>query len=556
MRGIATLAVRLNQTMTQQVPPVICYNPATGQEIGRIPQATTQDVANAYRELREANSLWSNLSVKERIKILRKMQYELVDSVEEITTVINKDTGKSRQDALIELYITLDNLKLTLNNANKWLARQKLPSGTYVAKTCYVERRPFGTVAIVSPWNYPFMLAMQPALTALAAGNTVILKPSEVTGMTGKLIAKLFQRVPELAPFVRVLHGDGRVGAAIVDAQPDLIYLTGSTRTGKLIAKAAAEHLIPTIFELGGKDPMIVLEDADLDAAAKWGIWGATTNAGQACTSVERTYVVDAVYDQFVEKVVEQARLLRIGYSDEVKDMNHYGPLSSERQAQIVDVHIQDAIDKGAKMLTGSERQNLMMQPTILVDVEPSMKVLQEETFGPVMPIIRVKDETDAIERANNSEFGLSAYIWGKTNRVKQLMPQLEAGTVVANDVVAHFAVPTLPFGGLKKSGNGRSHGQLDLLQFTQSQSFMVSSPPSALDIATRLREPGNYRLAEAVLKAQFGANVQQKLTSADVVLNSYKVRTFLNQTSEMVSSAATGVSNSISSLLNRDKSQ
>lgn len=544
----------MNSATLEQAPPIICFNPATGAEIGRIPQTTQSEISAAYRELREAHSLWATLPVKERVAVLRKMQYELVDAVEEITTVINKDTGKSRQDALIELYITLDNLQLTLKHAEKWLARRKVPSGTYITKTCYVERRPFGTVAVISPWNYPFMLAMQPVLTALAAGNTVLLKPSEVTGMTGKLIEKLFQRVPELAPFVRVAHGDGRVGAAIVASKPDLVYLTGSTRTGKLIAKAAAEHLIPTIFELGGKDPMIVLEDADLDAAAKWGIWGATTNAGQACTSVERTYVVDAVYDQFVEKVTAEARLLRIGYSDEVKDMNHYGPLSSERQAQIVDEQIEDAVEKGAKLLTGSQRQGLMMQPVIMVDVEPSMKVLQSETFGPVMPIIRVKDEADAIARANKSEFGLSAYVWGKVNRVKKLLPRLEAGTVVANDVVAHFAVPGLPFGGLKGSGNGRSHGEQDLLQFTQSQSFMVSSPPSGLNVATKLREPGNYRLAEAILKAQFGANVQQKLTSADVVLNSYKVRTFLNETADLLTGAVDTVTTTATSLLNGKK--
>ncbi|MGB1251644.1 MAG: aldehyde dehydrogenase family protein [Candidatus Promineifilaceae bacterium] len=546
----------MNQVKIEQAPPLICYNPATGQEIGRIPQATAAEIDQAYVELHEANSLWSTMPTRERVTILRKMQYELVDAVDEITTVINKDTGKSRQDALIELYITLDNLQLTLKHAEKLLARRKVSSGTYLAKSCYVEQRPYGTIAIISPWNYPFMLAMQPVLTALAAGNTVILKPSEVTGVTGKLMAKLFQRVPELAPFVRVLHGDGRVGAAIVEGKPDLIYLTGSTRTGKLIAKAAAENLIPTIFELGGKDPMIVLEGADLDAAAKWGIWGATTNAGQACTSVERTYVVDAVYDQFVEKVVEQARLLRIGYSDEVKDMNHYGPLSSERQATIVEEQIDDALEKGAQLLTGARRQELMMQPTILVDVDPSMKVLQNETFGPVMPIVRVRDEDDAIARANTSEFGLSAYVWGKLNHVKRVLPKLEAGTVVANDVVAHFAVPSLPFGGLKKSGNGRSHGDQDLLQFTQTQSFMESSPPMSLDIATRLREPGNYRLAEAVLKAQFGANVQQKLTSADVVLNSYKVRTFLSQTSETATSLFSTVSDAASNLFKRNKNE
>lgn len=507
-----------------------CHNPANGIRIGSVKMSTMEEVNTVREDLRQATPLWANRPVKERVRILRQLQKVMLDSADEITTIINKDTGKSRQDALIELFIVVDNLQQMCKKADKWLKREPISSGLYFTKRTYVERRPFGTVAVIAPWNYPFLLAVQPVLTALLAGNTVMLKPSEVTAMVGLLIEKLFKRVPELAPFVRVLHGDGEVGAAAVASQPDLIYLTGSTNTGRIIAKAAAEHLIPTIFELGGKDPMIVLEDAELQAAAKWGAWGAFYNAGQTCVSIERVYVVEEVYEQFLQHLLTEVKQLSVGYSDEIKDFHHYGPLSSERQLAIVEEHIQDALEKGARILTGGDSNGLFLQPTVLVDVDESMKLLQEETFGPLMPVIKVRDEQEAIQRANTSEFGLSASVWGSVGRAERVLQQIEAGALVANDVIAHSAVPTLPFGGVKKSGNGRSHGKYDLWQFTQTRSYMVSAPPKSFDIATQMREPGNYRLGEAVMKLAFGVTLQQRIEPIERLIKSGRTQNLIGR--------------------------
>ena len=282
-------------------------NPATGAVFGRTPRTSPDDVRRAMLEMRAAAGVWGRKPVAERVRIMRRFQEALIDARDEISDVINQDCGKSRQDALIEVFMTADLLNEYNRHAAEWLSAREVPRGLYIFKRCLVEPRPYGVVAVISPWNYPFALAMPPVIGALLAGNTVILKPSEVTAATGVLMERLFQRVPELAPFVRGVHGDGEVGAALVQARPDFIFLTGSTPTGKKVMRAAAEHLIPVTCELGGKDPLIVLEDADVDAAAKWAVWGAYFNTGQTCMAVERVYVVAPVYDEFVRADYEGA---------------------------------------------------------------------------------------------------------------------------------------------------------------------------------------------------------------------------------------------------------
>src|SRR6185503_18881740 len=291
-------------------------------------------------DLRQAFPAWSAKPVRERIRILRRFQALLIDAQDEITAVLNQDCGKSRQDALIELFVTVDMLAQYCHHAPGWLKRQRVPSGLYFFKQCYVEHRPHGVVAVIAPWNYPLTLALPPMLSALLAGNTVILKPSEVTGATGVLIERLFQRLPELAPFVRVVHGDGRVGAAVIQSKPDYVFLTGSTPTGRKVMQAAAENLVPVACELGGKDAMIVLEDADLAAAAHWGAWGAFFNAGQTCMAVERVYVVGPVYDEFVRLAAAEAALFKPGYTPDVEGPYTIGPVTDPRQVKIIERHV------------------------------------------------------------------------------------------------------------------------------------------------------------------------------------------------------------------------
>jgi acyl-CoA reductase-like NAD-dependent aldehyde dehydrogenase len=486
------------------------YNPATGDLLGQVAVTSAEELARARHDMRVAAALWAAKPLAKRVAILRRFKTVLIDASDEITGIISRETGKPRQDALTELFITVDVLHRALNNAHRWLRREWVNPGLYLSKLCWTERRPWGTVAVISPWNFPFVLAMQPVLNALLAGNTVLLKPSEETALTGLLMERLFRRVPDLAPFVRVLHGDGATGAALVQSKPDLIYVTGSTRTGRLISMAAAEHLIPVITELGGKDALIVLEDADLASAAHWAVWAGCFNAGQACAGIERIYATEAVYDRFLPLLAEEARRFSLGYSEEINSPWLMGPLMNERQAAIVDDQIADAVEKGGDILTGGERRGLFLPATVIANADHTMRVMQEETFGPLLPVMRVKDEEEAIRLANDSIYGLGASVWGSPKRAVRVLRRIDAGTLVANDALAHFAVPYLPFGGVKQSGTGRSHGRNDLRQFTRIHSWMVSTPPIELDPAVALRRAGNYRLGEAIMQIVFGSPRQK----------------------------------------------
>lgn len=487
-------------------------NPATGAQFGEVKMTSPQDVQQAVNEMRAAFPAWGKKSVRERIAILRKFQQVLIEDREEISSVLNQDCGKSRQDGLIELFVSVDMLAQYRGNAERWLKPKKVSSGLYLFKRCYVEYRPHGVVAIISPWNYPLTLSLPPVLAALLAGNTVVLKPSEVTAATGVLIEKLFTKVPELAPFVRVVHGDGKVGAALVNARPDYIFMTGSTATGKKIMQTAAENLTPVALELGGKDAMIVLEDADLEAAARWGAWGAFFNTGQTCMSVERVYVVESKYDEFVRLAVQQTNQLKSGYSTELNSPYFMGPVTDPRQVKVIEDHLQDALAKGARILTGKKEQGMFYTPIVLVDVDHSMKLMREETFGPLMPIMKVRDEEEAIRVANDNAYGLGASVWSSDiQRAKQVADRVEAASVIINDSIAQFGVPMLPFGGIKNSGFGRTHGEEGLMQFTRPYSYAVGGTPISWDIATILRVPGNYELATAIMGVVYGTTLKQK---------------------------------------------
>jgi len=490
-------------------------NPATGSKFGEVPMTSPEAVQNAVQEMRTSFAIWSAKSVKERIRILRKFQTLLIDQRDTITDVLNQDCGKSRQDALIELFVTIDMLAQYCSHAPKWLKRKRVSSGLYLFKKCFVEYRPYGVVAVIAPWNYPLTLALPPMLAALLAGNTVVLKPSEVTAATGKLIEQLLGQVPELVPFVRVVHGDGKVGAALTQAKPDYIFVTGSTTTGKKVLQTAAPNLIPVTLELGGKDAMIVLDDADIDAAARWGAWGAFFNTGQTCMAVERVYVVESKYDEFVRRSMEYAGEFKPGYTSELDSPYCMGPVTDPRQVSVIEKHLADAIAKGARVLTGGTAQGMFYNPMVMVDVNHSMLLMQEETFGPIMPIMKVRDETEAIRLANDSVYGLGASIWSQNvAHAKRVADHVEAASVIVNDSIAQFGIPMLPFGGIKDSGFGRTHGQEGLMQFVSPFSYAIGGVPIKWDIATILRENGHYDLATAIMGLVYGTSWKQKWTT------------------------------------------
>ncbi len=494
-------------------PTLIFTNPATGEKFGQVAMTPIAEIHLARQSMHTAARVWSHTPVAERVKILRKFQGVLVDALDEISEVMNLDTGKSRQDALIEAFVTIDMLQAYLRHAPRWLKHRRVSSGLYVFKHCYVDPRPYGVVAVIAPWNYPVALSLPPVLAALLAGNTVILKPSEVTAATGVLIENLFHRVPELSPFVRVIHGDGAVGAALVDSKPDYIFITGSTLTGKRVSQAAAEHLIPVASELGGKDAMIVLEDADIHAAAHWGVWGSFFNTGQTCMSVERVYVVESVYEEFVRLAVEETKKLGVGFSTDIHNPNYMGPVSDPRQVKTIERHLEDGLAKGAQVLVGGKRDEMFIEPTVLVNVNHDMLLMRDETFGPLMPIMKVKDENEAIRMANDNAFGLGASIWSRDlERAYRVAHQVEASSIVINDTIAQFAVPMLPFGGIKQSGYGRTHGKEGLIQFTRPYAYVVGKPPHDWDIATIARKPGHYHFLASVVRLLFGVNTRQRM--------------------------------------------
>jgi len=413
---------------------------------------------------------------------------------------------------MIELYTCLNYFNTAMKNASQWLREEKVSTGLQITKRAWVKQKPFGVVAVISPWNYPLVLMLNPVLGALIAGNVVVVKPSEYTPATAAFIETLFKRVPELKPYIRFVYGDGQTGAALVSAPPDMIFVTGSVRTGQLISKAASETLIPVVCELGGKDPMLVLEDADIEAAARWGTWGAFTNSGQTCMAPERVYVVEAVYDDFLKAVLEEIAGFRVGYSLDENSSYHYGAISFPHQLQIIVEQLRDAVEKGASILRGGSHDGVFFQPTIIIGVDSSMRLLQEETFGAIMPIIKVKDEAEAIAMANDSPYGLSASIFSEDlSRAKRIAEELEVGSVNINDTISHYGIAEMPFGGVKASGYGRSNGREGLRAFTYSAGYVYGKPRS-WDIATKLREPGNYRRTKATMFATLAPTWRQKL--------------------------------------------
>ncbi len=491
---------------------LLFINPATGTKFGEVSMTTPEAVQIAVDEMRKSFPVWSGKSLRERIGILRKFQALLIDQRDEITNILNQDCGKSRQDGLIELFVTVDMLAQYCSQAPKWLRKKRVSSGLYLFKKCFVEHRPYGVVAVIAPWNYPLTLALPPMLAALLAGNTVVLKPSEVTGATGVLIERLIKQVPELTPFVRVVHGNSMVGAALTQAKPDYIFMTGSTPTGKKIMQAAAENLTPVALELGGKDAMIVLEDADLEAAARWGAWGAFFNTGQTCMAVERVYVVESKYDEFVKLALANTKEFKTGYTTDLNSPYSMGPVTDPRQVKTIERHLEDALAKGAHLLTEVKKDGMFFNPIVIENVNHSMLLMKEETFGPIMPIMKVKNEIEAVELANDSRYGLGASVWGRDiKHAKEVADKVEASSVIINDSIAQFGVPMLPFGGVKESGFGRTHGQEGLMQFTRPFSYAVGNPPFKWDIATILRENGHYKLATAIMGVVYGTSLRQK---------------------------------------------
>jgi acyl-CoA reductase-like NAD-dependent aldehyde dehydrogenase len=444
-------------------------NPATGEVLRELECCDEQEALAAVQRAAAAQGPWAELGLKKRIAILGEFQAKVLPKKSEIAVEITREAGKPVAEALVtEVLVVLDAVRFLIANAFHLLRDEPLPHGNLATKlkSGRLVRGPYGVIGIISPWNYPFSIPATETLAALVAGNAVVLKPSELTPLIALELESLLHAAGVPKEVFQVVIGDGDAGAALVRTPIDKLVFTGSVATGTRIAAAAAARLLPVVLELGGKDPMIVLDDADLEVASSAAVWGAFVNAGQACLSVERCYVHRSLYEAFSAACAAKAGRLRVGNG--MNPDTDVGPMISERQLKIVEAHIEDARARGARFRSGGVRLPKLgpnfYAPTVLADVNHEMRIMREETFGPVLPIMAFNSEDEAVSLANDSEYGLAASIFTRnSDRGERLARRIHAGTVMVNDVISCFGISEAPHGGVKASGIGRTHGRFGL---------------------------------------------------------------------------------------------
>ena len=449
-------------------------NPATGRPFA---EATLLDAAQAHEAVdaaRRAFPAWSARTFRERGQVLLRVHELLLAQAEHVAALIEREQGKPAAEAhLVEVFPALEALDHLAGHAEELLRDDAVESHTLLLahKDARLVYAPLGVILAITPWNYPFSISLTNVAAALIAGNTALLKPAPATTLIGLRIGALFQEAGVPEGVVSVLAVDDGIAAALVeDPRLSKIVFTGSVATGKKVMAAAAKNLTPVVLELGGKDAAVVCRDADLDRAAKGVVWGAFVNAGQTCASVERVYVEQPVAEAFTARVVAETRLLRVG--DPAAGEVDVGPMTMERQRQIVIEHVADAVARGARVVVGGaapEGPGYFYPPTVLTGVDHTMRIMREETFGPVLPIMAVPTLDEAIRLANDSDYGLTASGWTRdAETARRLERELQAGVVTINDCVYSYGEPTAPWGGVKQSGIGRTHGLSGLREMVQ----------------------------------------------------------------------------------------
>ncbi len=496
-------------------------NPATGQVVSQVEKTPLALLPGIFARARQAQTAWARRSLAERSSFLKEFAAQLFTSRSELAGLVVRETGKPRVEALFsDLFVSLDTANYYSANAEKMLRPESVRHHSLAAKakSGRLEFEPYGVMGIISSWNYPLAIPLGQVLPAVVAGNAVVCKTSEFTPACAQAIQKLFAQAGFPEGLIRIVQGGGEVGEALIAANPDKVIFTGSVATGRRVAEACAKRLIPTVLELGGKDAMLVLAGAGLDVAASGAVWGSFTNCGQVCLSVERIFVEQAVSEEFARLCAKKTRALRVGPgSDPNTDV---GPLIRPQHVERVHDLVQDAVDRGARVLCGGrplpELGPCFYEPTVLVDVDSTMRLFQEETFGPILAIQPVPSAEEAVKRANDSPFALAASVWtGDAARGREIAARLRAGSVMVNDVISAFAIAEAPHGGCGASGWGRTHSRYGLLEMVRLKYVDTDRLPHRAKPWWYRYGPDLERAADAFLRVEFARGWGARLRSA-----------------------------------------
>src|SRR3954453_2606990 len=469
--------------MTEKLESI---NPATGDVVGVYAIDDGAAVDAAVARARHTAQWWASGTFDERRRGLDQWKGGLTRRMAQLADVVHQETGKPHGDAQLEIGLAIEHLAWAAAHAGEGLGPRRVPSGLLLAnQSASVQYLPLGVIGVIGPWNYPVFTPMGSIAYALASGNAVVFKPSELTPGVGQWLAATFAEVVPDHPVFQVVTGLGETGAALCRSGVDKLAFTGSTATGKKVMAACAETLTPVVIEAGGKDAVLVDEDADLEAAADAAVWGACSNARQTCTGVERIYVHERVYDEFLSRLVDKARDLRAEDSPDTK----IGPITMPSQLGVISSHIQDALDRGGRAVLGGPDAvgERYVQPTILVDVPEDSSAVQEETFGPTVTVTRVRDMDEAVAKANGTRYGLGSTVFSKA-RGMELAERIRSGMTAVNGMITFAGIPALPFGGVGDSGFGRIHGPDGLKEFTYAKAIARQRFKPALALTTFAR--------------------------------------------------------------------